>query len=260
MTTNFVEVTETAGDDVTGEQIQRLCNRYYWAGQYCKDKDVLEVACGTGPGLGYLANLANSVVAGDYSQEIVDMAKLHYMSRIEITQFDAQKMPFPDSSFDVVIIFEAIYYIPSPNAFLAEVQRILRPGGILLVASANKNLYDFNPSPHSYEYFGVLEMDKLLRDNGFIPEFFGGTPVHQISWAQRALRPIKKIVVTLGLMPRTMAGKKLLKRLVFGTMEKMPAEISDDLRAYEPPNRISATAADLSHKVIFCAATKNMSG
>ena len=41
---DYVSVTEIAGDEVTQEQVDRLCNRYYWAGQYCAGKDVM-VSC-----------------------------------------------------------------------------------------------------------------------------------------------------------------------------------------------------------------------
>ena len=39
---DFISVTEIAGDDVSQEQVDRLCNRYYWASGYCKGKDVLD--------------------------------------------------------------------------------------------------------------------------------------------------------------------------------------------------------------------------
>ena len=57
MSGDYISVTEIAGDEVTGEQIVRLGNRYYWAGCYCAGKDVVEAACGTGQGLGYLAGI-----------------------------------------------------------------------------------------------------------------------------------------------------------------------------------------------------------
>ena len=56
MYNDYISVTEIAGDDVTQEQVDRLCNRYYWAASYCQDKDVVEAACGSGQGLGYLSN------------------------------------------------------------------------------------------------------------------------------------------------------------------------------------------------------------
>lgn len=76
-------------------------------------------------------------------------------------QFDAQNMPHADNSMDVIIIFEAIYYLPSAERFVSECKRVLRDGGRVLVVTANKDLYDFNPSPHSYKYYGVIELKKF---------------------------------------------------------------------------------------------------
>jgi len=61
---DYVSVTEIAGDEVTQEQIDRLCNRYYWAGKYCSGKGVVEAACVSGQGLGYLSGIAKSLEAG----------------------------------------------------------------------------------------------------------------------------------------------------------------------------------------------------
>ena len=47
---------------------------------------------------------------------------------------DAQAMPFPDSSFDAVVNVESSHCYPSMDLFLAEVRRVLRPGGALLFA------------------------------------------------------------------------------------------------------------------------------
>jgi len=225
MNNDYISVTEIAGDEVTQEQIDRMCNRYYWAGQYCSGKDVVEVACGTGQGLGYLSGIARSIEAGDYSEKILSIASRHYGDRIILRQFDAQDMPFEDRSKDVIIIFEALYYIPDADRFVKECARVLRPGGKVLVANANKDLFDFNPSPHCYEYHGVRELKVLFERHGFETEFFGDTPVEGVSMRQKILRPVKKLVVTLGIMPKTTAGKKWLKRIVFGGLVEMPAEI-----------------------------------
>ncbi len=256
MSSDFLDVTEIAGDQVSGEQVERLCHRYYWAGEYCKDKDTLEVACGTGQGLGYLQTLCKSLTAGDYSQKIVDIARAHYGNRVIIEPFDAQAMPFPDNSFDVVLIFEALYYIPDANRFITECARILRPSGRLLIANANKDLFDFNPSPHSHTYHGVVEMEQSLKKADFVCNFFGYVPVDKLSWRQRILRPIKKMVVNSGLMPKTMAGKKLLKRIVFGGLVDMPAEINREMFSYDIPSEIPNNSPDKRHKVIYCEAKR----
>src|SRR5512139_2421805 len=168
----------------------------------------MEVACGAEQGVGYLATLARSIRAGDYSEPILDIARKHYGTSLSFQSFDAQQMPFEAESFDVVIIFEALYYIPDVPRFFGECQRVLRPGGVLLIATANKDLFDFNPSPHSFRYLGVRELSEELPRFGFTPIFFGDTPVETVSLRQRLLRPMKKAAVILGVMPRTMRAKK----------------------------------------------------
>lgn len=254
MAEDFASVTELAGDEVSQEQIERLCHRYYWAGQYCGGKDVVEAACGTGQGLAYLASIARSLEAGDYSERILSIARGHYGDRIKLRQFDAQAMPFPDHSKDVIILFEAIYYLPDADQFVLECKRVLRPDGMVLIATANKDLYDFNPSPHSHRYYGVAELHELFAGHGFSVECFGYLPIDRVSFRQRILRPIKKAIVALGLMPKSMQGKKLLKRLVFGRLLPMPAEISSGMIHYQPPTALAVDASDRRHKVVYCAA------
>jgi len=254
---NYTSVTEIAGEDVSQEQVDRLCHRYYWAGNYCKGKDVIETACGTGQGLGYLQSVSGSFEAGDYSEEILSIARKYYANRIRLTRFDARNMPFPDGSKDVIIMFEAVYYIPDAAKFVQECKRILRPEGKVLIATANKNLYDFNPSPYSYRYYGVKDMRDLFSQYGFDTEFWGYMPVNDASWRQRLLRPVKKLAVGLNLMPKTMAGKKLLKSLVFGKLVRMPSDISDGLTKfkYEKPIPIPSDKPDTINKVVYCCAT-----
>lgn len=256
MNKDYISVTEIAGDEVTQEQIGRLCNRYYWAGEYCSGKDVLEAACGSGQGLGYLNKIARSLDAGDYSEKMLTIARQHYGNRILLKQFDAQNMPFDDQSKDVIILFEAIYYLPDAKKFAKECARVLRPGGVALVVTANKDLYDFNPSPYSYKYHGVMELNELFSSVGFQVRCYGDTPVNSVSLTQKLLRPVKKMAVSLGLMPKSMAGKKILKRLVFGDMVTMPAEITPETSAYIPPAPITTERPDGLHKVIYCEAVK----
>lgn len=255
MENDFLSVTELAGDDATAEQVDRICQRYYWAGEHCRGKDVLEAACGTGQGAGYLAGLAKSYCAGDFSERILEIARAHYDGRVAFRRFDAQEMPFGDGSFDVVVLFEAIYYLPSAERFVSECRRVLRPGGKVLIATANKDLYDFNPSPHSVAYYGIPELRDVFARNGFSTAFFGNTPVDGLSFRQRMLRPVKKFVVDRGLMPKTMAGKKFFKRLVFGSLVPMPAEVLPGTSPRQEPVPLSSDRPDARHKVIYCVAT-----
>jgi len=252
---DYLAVTEIAGDEVTKEQVERLCHRYYWAGIYCTGKDVLEVACGTGQGLGYLNKVAKSLNAGDYSGEMLKKVKEHYGKRISVIQFDALDIPYPDKTFDVIVLFEAIYYLSSAERFVEECRRLLRKGGKVILATANKDLYDFNPSSFSSKYYGVVELKRLFDSYGFSVDFFGNLSVDNLSLRQKLIRPLKKIAVNVGLVPKTMQGKKFFKRLVFGQLVKMPYEIEEGMITYVEPTRLSSFEPDQKHKVIYCAAT-----
>lgn len=256
MNIDFTTVTELSGDEVAEEQVERMRHRYAWALGYCAGRDVLEVACGAGQGLGVLAGVSRSLIAGDITPGLVELAQQHYGERVDVRLMDALTIPSPDQSLDVVILFEAIYYLPSAEIFAKECQRVLRPDGQVLVATANKDLYDFNPSPYSHRYYGIVELGKLFGDCGFACEFFGSYPFHGTSMRQRILRPIKRLAVTLHLMPKTMAGKKLLKRLVFGGLVKMPNEIELDTAGYVEPVALPAGAPNFEHKVIYLRATR----
>jgi hypothetical protein len=59
------EVTELAGSQISAEQT----HRYHWATGYCRDKDVAEVAYGSGQGLGMLNGVSRSLESGDCSEE-----------------------------------------------------------------------------------------------------------------------------------------------------------------------------------------------
>ena len=249
---DYLSVTELSGSEVSREQVERLFHRYRWAAEYCKNKDVAEIACGTGSGLGLLQEISGTFEAGDYARPMLDRVRAHYGDRIKLRQFDAQDMPYADASKDVLIIFEAIYYLPDIDRFISECRRVLRPNGYLLIATANKDLSDFNPSPYSHRYLGVRELMEEFRALGSHIEMFGFLTVDEVSWVQRLLRPVKRLVVKLGLMPKTMGGKKFLKRLVFGPPVIMPAEVSADDFKYSQPEPLSLESRDRRHKVIYC--------
>lgn len=252
---DFSEVTELAGSEISAEQLERMVHRYHWAAGYCRGKDVVEVACGSGQGLGLLSAVARSLQAGDYSAKTLAIPQSHYGDRIPLAVFDAQSLPYADGSKDVVVLFEAIYYIPDAKRFVRECRRVLRRGGKVLIATANKDLSDFNPSPLTHQYYGVVELGRLFRDGGFDVEIFGYFPVDAVSWRQRLLRPAKKLAVALGLMPKTMRGKRLLKRLVFGKAVPMPAELLLSNEGPALPCLLTPERPDRVHKVLYCCGT-----
>ncbi len=257
MKTDYYEVTEIAGTKVSAEQIERMCTRYYWAKDYCFNKDVLEVACGSGQGLGYLYKVSKSIEGGDYSKKILETPLNYYKNKISVKQFDAHKLPYETNSKDVIIIFEAIYYLKDFNVFIKECKRVLRNKGRLLISTANKDLYDFNPSPFTYKYYGIIELSDILFKNNFSFNFFGDVSTKNISLRQKILRPIKKLAVNLNLIPKSMVAKKILKKLVFGNLVNLPFEIKDNMINYIPPKKLKSDKSDNEFKVILCEAYKD---
>jgi SAM-dependent methyltransferase len=252
----FADVTEKAGDGISAEQLRRTCNRYYWAGDYVDGKDVIEVACGSGLGLGYLAARARTLRACDIDDDVLRQPRAYYGAQVRLDTADAAKLPYEDASADVILLFEAIYYLPDVDVFFDEARRVLRPDGQLLIVSANKDLYDFNPSPYSTTYFGADGLAQLCRRHGFSPKLFGYLDVSKISLRQRLFRPIKRLAVAFGLVPKSMQGKEALKRVVFGPLFQMPASILVTPASYDPPAPVFDGEPDKRHKVLYCAASR----
>src|SRR5262249_40538682 len=121
---DYSTVTEVAGIGASHEQLEMLYSRYRYAVEFCRGKNVLEVACGSGHGLGYLAGKARLVVGGDYTPSLLRVAQKHYGSRLPLVQLDAHLLPFKPGSFDVILLYEALYYLAAPKQFLAECRRI----------------------------------------------------------------------------------------------------------------------------------------
>ena len=251
----FIEVTETSKSFVSKEQIQRMENRYSWAANLCKSKDIIEVACGTGQGLNLLYKDANSLKARDISEKMINIAKQSYAEKsIDFQVSDAQELPYKDHSADIIILFEAVYYLENISRFLHEVKRVLRPNGELLLSTANCNLYDFNPSPFSVQYYGSKDLYDLLTTNNYSVELFGDYPLANTSLKQKLFRLMKYISVKMNLMPKTMTGKKILKKLVFGELVEMPSKLTSTNNVFNDFDRIPPEP-NINYKVIFARAT-----
>lgn len=103
---------------------------------------------------------------------------------------------------------------------------MLRLGGKLLIVTTNKDLFDFTLNPFLHRYLGVCELAQELTAAGFDAGFAALIDTREVSLRQRVLRPVKSLVTKLGLMPKSMHGKAWMKKLFFGEIAVMPADIS----------------------------------
>jgi ubiquinone/menaquinone biosynthesis C-methylase UbiE len=95
---------------------------------------VLEVGCGWGELARWLADATGAeVVATDLSPHMVELAR---QNGVAAEVADVQDLPFPDAGFDVVVAAWMLYHVPDLSKGIAELARVLRPGG-RLVAMTN---------------------------------------------------------------------------------------------------------------------------
>ena len=102
-----------------------------------RGKDVLEVSCGHGGGAAYVARTfqPRRYTALDLNPAAIRFCQEHHRREgLIFRQGDAEHLPFEDGTFDAVINVEASHCYPDFPRFLAEVARVLKPGGHFLYA------------------------------------------------------------------------------------------------------------------------------
>jgi len=121
--------------------------RYFFALQFAADKRVLDVASGEGYGAAYLASRAAHVDGFDASADAINHANRVYGQdqRLSFTQADIQTF-FRDAtpeSYDLVTAFEVIEHVDegSQRILLDGIRKTLRPGGVALISTPDKQLY-----------------------------------------------------------------------------------------------------------------------
>jgi ubiquinone/menaquinone biosynthesis C-methylase UbiE len=99
--------------------------------------DVLEIGCGRGGGTAFVAERlgARTVTGVDLAAAAVARCRAaHQAPNLRFATADAEHLPYADGSFDAVVNVESSHCYPDMERFLAEVRRVLRPGGHLLLA------------------------------------------------------------------------------------------------------------------------------
>ena len=93
----------------------------------------LDVGTGAGALALALAPNVREVVAVDIVPELLDKARERAPENMTVVEADAVALPFPDDSFDLVGTMRTFHHMPRPELALAEMVRVTRPGGTVLV-------------------------------------------------------------------------------------------------------------------------------
>ena len=116
---SYLAVTEQPGQPASRIQLEMLEARYAWAAEQAREKDVLEAGCGAGLGLPVLGRVARSVQAGDVDADNLRAAQVACAGPLQVPygRFRARIFRSPDEGFDLMLLFEAIYYVPDVRRF-----------------------------------------------------------------------------------------------------------------------------------------------
>jgi 2-polyprenyl-3-methyl-5-hydroxy-6-metoxy-1,4-benzoquinol methylase len=170
---------------------------------------VLDAPCGDGEVAILLAKEGLEVSGVDIVDELTDGARVVLGERFRIADLTA-KLPWPGASFDLVVSIEGIEHLENPFAFVREMHRLCRPGGIFILSTPNtisirsrvrflgSGFYLSDPrpldesSPHPLHHLGLRtfsELRYILQTSGFHILDVEPTHVKQVSYAYAFLAP-----------------------------------------------------------------------
>ena len=141
-------------DKSRGFEYARHVFAYEFAAALAEGKEVLDMGCGEGYGAALMAGRAAAAAGVDVSEEAVRNASAaHGAKNLRYIRADATATGLPAASFDVVCAFQVIEHFTDPAPLLTEMARLLRPNGLAIISTINKDVSGsvFNPY-HPVEY------------------------------------------------------------------------------------------------------------
>lgn len=156
--------------EVTGQIALEHLHRYYFAARLTAGLDVLDIACGEGYGSAIMADRARRVIGVDISIETIQHARIKYLGTraLEFLVGDCTAMPLGSETVDVVVSFETIEHHDRHQEMMREIRRVLRPGGLLIMSSPDRQNYSIAPEYHNEFHVKELfrdEFEELLREH-----------------------------------------------------------------------------------------------
>lgn len=128
-------------------------SRYRWAAQLAPGRTVLDAGCGAAYGSRLLAEAGAAEVVGvDIVETVLEAVAPSMPDEVRLRAGDLRALDLDDGSFDLVVCFEVIEHFEDPFPVLDELVRVLAPGGLLLISSPNRGVYQPGNPHHLHEF------------------------------------------------------------------------------------------------------------
>jgi ubiquinone/menaquinone biosynthesis C-methylase UbiE len=145
---------------------------------------ILDVGCGVGTYVTKFSEFSDQVYGVDIDEEKVEIASRHLKN---IFLAPAEKLPFPDNTFDVILLHEVIEHVEDDRATVAEAYRCLRPGGQVIIFAPNR-LYPFET--HGF-FVGSKFVFRLLPLINYTPDLIRNLFCHHVRiYTQRGIKKL----------------------------------------------------------------------
>jgi SAM-dependent methyltransferase len=163
--------------------------RYKFAARFVDGLSVLDVACGEGYGAaGLLRAGARHVLGVDIASEACSLAADRY--DFPCIRASADAIPLAACSVDLVVSFETIEHLNSPNLLVAECARVLKPGGKLIISTPNRAVVErmrSTPNPFHPSELDEQGFSEVLSSRFRIQRMYCQVPVRISRWSRYAL-------------------------------------------------------------------------
>jgi SAM-dependent methyltransferase len=165
----------TAGDVLQQSLLAFHQAIYNAIAPHCAGKTVLDLGCGSGHGSAILQRRGARLWGTDNAP-----AALHFAASAmptlagRLLASDALRLPYPDQQFDVVCAVEVIEHVPDAAQMLAEIRRVLRPGGICCFSTPNRLVFSpgrtqplnpFHVVEYTHDTFAALLGEQFTEVN-----------------------------------------------------------------------------------------------
>jgi len=174
-------------------------------------KRVLEVGCGTGLILSRIREFASESKGIDLSPGMLEHARAR---GLDVQEADCTQLPFGDGEFDVACSFKVLAHVPDLDAALAEMARVVRPGGHLVVDMYNRASLRylikrlFGPRATSSEYKEDAILTRFSRCAEAVERIPAGTRLSSMSGIRVVTaHPLLNRLPLLGPLTRSLEWK-----------------------------------------------------